>query len=142
MTTKKRVETVRILIATHSGLSHSPKLSDIVGELNRVLTATRVPKHNGWLLGLLHTTRALDTSLRELLIQKGWFNSETGLGGYLTNLEKRSVLTAAEHVRWRRSIADVRNKVMHTAGEMPTQLQSDAVLSEMEACLVIVLART
>lgn len=142
MTTKKRAETVRLLISTHATLSSSPAISDIVGELNRVVAVGKIPKHNGWLLGVLHTTRALDTSLRELLKQKGWYAAETGLGEYLKRLEANSVLTSAERMRWRKSIADVRNRLMHTAGAMPDQLQRDAVLAEMEACLTIVLGRT
>lgn len=142
MTTKKRVDTIRILISGHSSLRFSPELSAIIGELNRVTAASKIPKHNGWLLGVLHTTRALDTSLRELLKKKGWLQDETGLGGYLKKLESRSVLSSAERTKWVKSIANVRNRYMHTAGAMPTQLDSDAVLSEMDACLSIVLAKT
>lgn len=143
MTTKKRIDTVRILVSGHPSLSGSTKLSAIVGELNRVAAATKVPKHNGWLLGVLHTTRALDTTLNEVLAHKSWLHpKDVSLGGYLKRLQAQAVLTAAERARWQRSIVDNRNRFMHTAGAMPTQLENDAMLSEMEACLAIILGKT
>lgn len=132
-----------MLVSGHPSLIASPKLSDIVGEINRVSAATKVAKHNGWLLGVLHTTRVLDTTLRELLSYKHWLlSSDVSLGDYLKRLETHTVLTAAERISWRKSIVDKRNKYMHTAGAMPDQLENDAMLSEMEACITIVLGKT
>lgn len=143
MTTKKRIETVRVLVSGHPGLTGSPELTAIIGELNRVGAAAKVPKYNGWLLGVLHTTRALDTTLRELLRHKGWLDPlKQGLGAYFAALRNHSILTTGETDSWKRSIVDKRNRYMHVAGAMPSQLENDAILSEMEACLTIVLGRT
>jgi len=143
MSTKKRVDTVRILISTHPLLKNSPKLTDIVGELNRVHASTNTPQHNGWLLKLLHTTRALDTTLRELLIKKNWAPADKfSLGSYLHVLRKQNVLSQSETQSWTNSIVNPRNKYMHSAGAMPNQLEADAILGEMEACISVVLAKT
>jgi len=91
---------------------------------------------------MLHTTRALDTTLREVLAHKGWLEPKhTGLGSYLIEFKQMSVLTEGERSKWQGSIVDKRNKFMHTAGAIPTQLENDAIQSEMEACLTIILGR-
>ena len=143
MSSKNRVATLQIIISAHSSLSSSPKLTDILGELNRVTAAAKVPKHNGWLLGLLHTTRALDTTLREVVKDKGWLSPKyQSLGGYLNALQNNQIISPSECSQWRQSIVDRRNKYMHSAGAMPTQLETDAILSEMQACVAVVLAKT
>ena len=143
MSTKNRVDTIRILIGGHSSLSSSSKLTDIIGELNRVTAASKIPKHNGWLLGLLHTTRALDTTLREIVEGNGWLAPQhQSLGGYLHALETNNVITDNERSEWMRLIVEKRNVYMHRAGAMPTQLETDAMLSEMEACVAVVIAKT
>lgn len=143
MSTKKRVDTMRILVSSHASLHHSPKLSDIVGELNRVESVAKVPKHNGWLLSILHTTRALDTALREVLKHKSWLPAkEHSLGGYLKALETHNIVTPSERSNWTRLIVNRRNRYMHSAGAMPNQFETDIVLSEMQACLTVVLAKT
>lgn len=142
MSTKNRIDTVRLLVSTHPTLKTSPKLNDIVGELNRVVASEKTPKHNGWLLKLLHTTRALDTTLREVLIFKGWANANSySLGGYLMSLRNHTIIDQSEYLAWKNSIVNPRNKYMHSAGAMPNQLESNAVLSEMEACLTVILAK-
>ncbi|WDG18181.1 hypothetical protein [Microbacterium sp. Clip185] len=143
MSTKNRVDTVRLLISTHPTLKTSAKLADIVGELNRVTNSAKTPKHKGWLLKLLHTTRALDTTLREVLTHKGWANSQMySLGSYLRSFRDNNVISHAEVLAWTNSIVNPRNKFMHSAGAMPNQLESDSVLSEMESCLTVILANT
>lgn len=83
MSYKSRVDTLRILIDSHYTLSGSPKLSQIVEELNRITLSGRMPRHNGWLLAVLHTTRALDTTLSEIVRFKGWVARPPSLGRYL-----------------------------------------------------------
>jgi len=132
---------MRVLIGGHKALRNSPELIHIVGELNRVAASARIPKHNGWLLGLFHSTRALDTTLRVVVLYKGW-PASPGLGAYLRALRTNNVIGQKEFERWTRTIVKRRNRYMHRAGAMPTQFETDELLSEMHACVAIVLAKT
>lgn len=140
MTAKRRVETLRLLVGQDSALGSSPRLAALYGELNRVL-AVRTAKHDSrWLLSVLHTTRALDTSLSELLHTKGW-PAGSNLNDYLKILANHQVLFSAEVVAFRKDIVYKRNKYMHEAGATPNQLEADLILREMESCLAIVISR-
>jgi hypothetical protein len=142
MPNKRRIETLQVVVSSHSGLTNSLKLTQITGEFARILAAARVPKHNGWLLTVLHTTRALDTTLSELIKHKGWSTNDThSLGAYLKVLRTHNVLTNAERNQYQGEVADKRNKYMHEAGAMPQQLEASTILNEMHACLSLVLSR-
>lgn len=139
MSYKRRVDTLRILAGGNPILSRSNRLTAIYGELGRIATIRRRNAPDGWLLAVLHTTRALDTSLSELIDAKGWTNHR-GLGGYFRELEARGVLTSNQRQAFRNNLANKRNKYMHEAGAMPSNLEADYLLAEMHHCLVVVLA--
>ena len=46
-----------------------------------------------------------------------------------------------EKAGYETGIVKKRNKYMHEAGAMPDQLEADRILSEMHACLTVVLSR-
>ena len=140
MSAKKRVETLRLLLGQNSSLNRSPKLVALYAELNR-LQAVRSAKHDSrWLLSVLHTTRALDTSLSELLNAKGW-SAGSSLNDHLKVLASHHVLVSAEVQAFRKEIVYKRNKYMHEAGATPDQLEADRILREMESCLAVVISR-
>jgi hypothetical protein len=141
VSSKKRVDTLRILVDSHSTLSGSPRLTAITGEFTRIQGAGRVAKHNGWLLSVVYTTRALDTTLSEVLAHKGWRGSANSLGKYLAVLRTKGIVQQVEFDRFKSTITDQRNKYMHSAGAMPSQLEADKLLSEMQACLAAILGR-
>jgi hypothetical protein len=139
MTYKKRVETLRVLVGGNQALAGSARLSAIYGEFNLLAGSRRNQSSSGWLLCVLHTTRALDTSLAELLKAKNWQVQSHSIGAYLTELQKRSVLTHSERSLYQAQVGDKRNKYMHEAGAMPQKLEADHILSHMHACLESVL---
>jgi len=138
---RKRVDTLRILIDSHRTLVASPKLSLIVGELNRITARSRPTGGNGWLLAVLHTTRSLDTTLSEIVRFNNWTVTTPSLGSYLLIFLKNGILKNPEKQRYNTEIVKKRNKFMHEAGAMPTQIEADRILSEMHACLAVVLSR-
>jgi hypothetical protein len=131
---------MRIMINGHPVLYSSAALSAILGEINRIIDAEKVPRHNGWLLTVLHTARTLDTVLYELVHYKGW-GDKANIREYLLALERNHVISNVERQGYNRLIVHPRNKYMHDAGAMPSQLDAHKLLSEMEACLSIVLPR-
>ncbi len=52
----------------------------------------------------------------------------------------KGALSQGEKEAWMASIVNQRNKYMHAAGEMPDRVRADALLSEMHACLAVVLS--
>lgn len=87
---------------------------------------------------MLHSTRALDTSLKEYLASQGIPSSGPSLGSYLYALANHSILAIAklpksDQQRYQLKIVDERNRYMHQAGACPA---SDAeiriLLSEHE----------
>jgi hypothetical protein len=140
MAYKKRVETLRILISGHPTLMGSPRLDDIVTELNRLTASSRFPSRN-WLLTVLYTTRALDTTLFEAVRIKGWAQTPSNLGRYLRILEEKAILLLKEREHYQTKVVDERNKYMHQAGAMPTKIDADGILAEMHACVVRVLGQ-
>jgi hypothetical protein len=141
LTYKQRVDTLRILVDAHHIVRTSPKLSQIVGEMYRITASTKVPKNNGWLLSVLHTTRTLDTTLGEIVKYKGWIIQSPSLGRYLAALCNNGILSPPERNGYNDKIVQKRNMYMHEAGAMPNKLEADSILGEMHACLSIVLAR-
>ncbi|MGR6320779.1 hypothetical protein Q2K19_21880 [Micromonospora soli] len=134
--------TLRVLISGHPVLSSSPKLPHITGEVGRIAASGRIPKQNGWLLAVVHTTRALDTTLGEIVKIKGWANNNNhSLGGYLGLLHVNSILSQQEKDDYNKEIVWKRNMYMHEAGAMPSQLDADKILSGMHSCASTVLAR-
>ena len=64
--------------------------------MNRIIASTKLPKHNGWLLSVLHTTRTLDTTLSEIVASKGWLVGQPSLGRYLAILSSNGVIFSHE----------------------------------------------
>ena len=92
------------------------------------------------LLQILHSTRALDTSLAALIQAAGGPPSRS-LGSALVYLETSGIhgnhLLPALRRRYQTNIVENRNKYMHEAGLFPVNtLEIATLLSEMQACLV------
>jgi hypothetical protein len=141
MQEKKRIDTLRILIDGHRSLTGSAKLAIIMGELNRIPGVSGRSDANGRLLKVLHTTRFLDTTLNEVLRFKRWQITKPSLGSYITTFLNKGILRIPERQRFMADLVRKRNFFMHEAGAMPTQADADKVLSEMHACVAIILAR-
>lgn len=134
---------MRIIISSHSALTGSTRLGDITSELNRIYVSGRLPRRSGWLLAVLHTTRALDTTLSEILLFKGWNpnGQSRNLGSHLHKLKDNAVLTQTQRRHYQTKVVDERNKYMHQAGAIPGKVEADAILAEMDACITHVLGQ-
>ena len=142
MSYKKRVDTLRVIMSGSPYIQNSSRRNAIIGEVNRINGVSRAAKSNGWLLAVLHTTRALDTALAEIVDAKGWKTTKTvSLGGYIVALASNGILSPFERNEYQNDLVNKRNKYMHEAGAMPNQVEANAILGKMHACIVAVLAR-
>jgi len=138
---KDRLDTLRVLIGSCPYLYNSPRLADIYGEINRIASSDQVPRHNGWLLAVLHTTRTLDTVLSEIVRCKGWTAHTPNLNGYLVVLRNNGIVFSSEKRGYDLELVHVRNKYMHEAGAMPRLIDANKILNEMHACVMTIFSR-
>ena len=141
MVTENRLETLRMIVGSHPILAGDSRTGDIVQELKSVIGTNRIAGSDRWLLQVLHTTRALDTCLSRAVAQRGWTVATPSLGAYLVKLRAEGIIVEHQRNHWQTKLVQPRNTYMHSANKMPTQQQSKNLLSEMDACMSIVLAR-
>ena len=145
---RRRVETIRALVAGSVVARNAPMYGLIDQELQEVYNVVRVPQlHRRRLLQVLHTTRSLDSGLAEFVRYHQLPHPGRSLGQYLTALSRNNAhtllapLPGGARARYQVSIVNVRNRYMHEAGAFPaTDGEIMTLLSEMDACLVQVLS--
>lgn len=137
---EKRIETLRMIVGSHPILVNAPRTGDIGRELQRVIETKRIAGGDRWLLQVLHTTRALDTFLSQVVVQRGWTVTTPSLGAYLVKLKNKNVIVEHQRFHWQENIVRPRNRYMHSANQMPPQHMADNLLDEMDACMSIVIA--
>lgn len=142
---KRRVRFMQSLVAG-SPISRTVKHADVQAEFEEVLLARRVLKRSRKrLLQVLHSTRALDSTLKEFTDLHGCSPSSPALGRYLYALRNGNCtslgrISEQERDRYQTQIVDLRNRYMHEAGLMPANdSEVLTLLAEMEACLQRVL---
>ncbi len=124
-----------------SPVSGTGRHADIQAEFDEVLLARRVLKRpRKRLLQVLHSTRALDSTLKEFTKLHGCQPSSPSLGRYLYALKdgcaSLETISDQERQRYQAQIVQLRNKYMHEAGEMPADdSEVLTLLADMHACL-------
>lgn len=142
MSNKKQIDALQTLILG-STLNKKCKAECalINQEFDEVVRVEKVtPLSRSLLLQVLHSTRALDTTLQTFLIMHNCCTGNS-LGGYLYDLKNHKVLglgTISEKERnnFQTSIVNKRNKYMHKAGTFPiNEREVSVLLSQMRTCL-------
>jgi len=144
-THSQRIISMQTLIAG-SILSSSSSVGKIIKEFNEVTQASKIRRTDRkQLLQVLHSTRALDTSLKELIKLHGIKVKAQALGSYLYGFTNHTItglakLPANRRDHYQKKIVDIRNRYLHTSGAYPannTEIQN--LLSEMHNCLIDIL---
>lgn len=143
---RTRVQALQALLAG-SQLGSHPSCGTILGEFAEVSRAGRIRRQGRrQLLQVLHSTRALDTSLHELIAHHNLPRSGNSLGGYLVALCRHNVagvgrLPDTNRRHYQARIVGPRNRYMHEAGAFPdNDMEIQTLLAEMQTCLVEVLS--
>lgn len=144
---KSRVDTIRALLAGSNAISSHQKFSTICDEWDEIKTLSSVPNlRRRHLLAVLHSTRALDDSLKIFVAQLGLHPvPTTSLGKSLFAIQDAPAgLLAGSFTmrkRFQNSIVRQRNTYMHEAGKFPAgDYEIRVLLGEMEHCVSVVLA--
>lgn len=139
---KKEIETL-IGLMQISVIGECNDWDKIKQELKQVLLDDRIPYSNKRnLLQIVHTTRALDTSLRNFLDFYEITENANALGKYLLRLRNHNSdeiekITEPERLHYRKNIADIRNKYLHSAGKVVTNASEvNNLATEMRRLMV------
>lgn len=144
--TKKRINAIRALLRS-SIVAQSPEYRAIDAEFLDVVNVSKLrPENRRRLLQVLHSTRALDTTLKEYLRQSRInISDQKSLGAYLRLLSNPNrslpptLLPDRLKDRYQDLIVDERNRLMHKAGEFPgSEADVQKLLIEMNDCLTTV----
>jgi hypothetical protein len=142
----RRIQAIQTLLVG-SALSTSPSFAVINSEFAEVIRTKRVRQNRRrQLLGILHSTRALDSALKAFTTLHSITVHTSSLGGYLRALEIHtrpgmSQLPNAQRRQFQSNIVNVRNRYMHEAGAYPANdAEIQTLLSEMDNCLITILS--
>jgi len=146
-TSRRRIRTIQAIVAGCPAIGGAPIHTLIDTEFNEVHRARWVRiRDRRRLLQVLHSTRALDSSLKTFL---NYHNCPQGnsLGGYLWSLTRhqsatlRTRLSGTARHHFQQEIVDKRNRYMHEAGSYPgNAAEVENLLSEMQDCIATVVA--
>lgn len=143
---RNRILTLQALAASIPCIAAHSMSSAIQMEFRDVLRARRVRAQlRRRLLEVLHSSRALDTTLAAFVGHHGCFKGKPprSLGAYLIALEVHTLptlgkLSASQRRHFQSTIVDPRNRFMHEAGAFPVaDSELSILLSEMHTCLAV-----
>jgi hypothetical protein len=146
---KRRIRTIQAIVSSIpciAGHAKQQAIADEFGEVHLVRKIRRDTRRR--ILEVLHSTRALDTTLSAFVGHHGCLprggRTPSNLGAYLIALRDHTVsglssLNETQRSHFQKVIVRVRNAYMHEAGALP-QNDSDVhvLLAEMQACIAIV----
>ncbi|MGN6293916.1 MAG: hypothetical protein ACTHMV_14315 [Chitinophagaceae bacterium] len=140
-TQKNRIDTIIAIINSNVALS-SGNINKLKGEFRQVLEVDVIsPARRKNLLKVLHSTRALDSTLRAVLDHHGIRNSSHSIGKYLTQLATHNSsslgrLTQSERHKYQNTVANIRNLHLHSADSYPkNDSEVNDLISEMQALM-------
>ncbi|GJM16103.1 MAG: hypothetical protein DHS20C13_14300 [Thermodesulfobacteriota bacterium] len=144
---RRRIRAMQSLIAGTPCFSGQEPT--IINEYQDVYLCRRIRSNKRkLLLQLLHSTRALDTSLKNFVTYHNCNVNGNSLGSYLRSLIRphhhsslSGSLTRPQVDYFQDKIVNKRNHYVHEAGAFPSSdREIEILLNEMQNCLTIVLA--
>ncbi|TCC99983.1 hypothetical protein [Pedobacter psychroterrae] len=139
---KHKINTILTILSNNPTLT-TGRYPDIVEELKEALRVDRLnPTRRKNLMKVLHSMRALDSTLRAFLDYHGLRSDQHSIGDYIKRLYSHQGgalvgrLSAAEKETYLRNIADKRNKYLHSANRYPTgEMEVNDLIAEAHALI-------
>jgi hypothetical protein len=145
-TQKQRIATIIALINS-SAFNTISTINKIKAEFRQVIEVDSVtPPRRRNILKVLHSTRALDTTLKGFLDYYAIRNGEHSIGQYLVKLNNHphtslDKISRTEKDKYQLSIATKRNVHLHQADSYPAnESEVNEIISEMQALMSRVVA--
>lgn len=123
-TEKDRIQTIVAIINGHPSLT-AANINKLKAEFHEVISVHEVSKiRRRHILKILHSTRALDSTLKAILDHHRIRGGAHSLGQYLFQFRNHnsagvSKLTNSERAKYQDSIVKVRNEHLHNADSYP-----------------------
>ena len=138
---KNRINTIVALLNSNPNLSNG-NLNKVKAELRQVIDVHSItPTRRRNLMKVLHSTRALDSTLNAFVSFHHIKNNANSIGQYLVqltnhNLQHLATLSPSERSRYQHSIARLRNMHLHTADSYPANEQEvNTIIAEMQTLI-------
>lgn len=141
-TIDNRIDTITTLISSSIISRNGLARNIIIGEFQEIKRCKTVnPKSRKLILSVLHSTRALDSSLKEycssqgILLMRNHKRANT-LGQYLHQIKSSGKISDSKRRFYQKEIVDERNKYMHEAGLFPNDDNKVfTLISHMHTCI-------
>lgn len=140
-TQKNRIDTIIAIINSNTALT-SVNINKLKTEFKQVIAVDVIsPDKRKNILKILHSTRALDSTLKSILDHHHIRNGKHSIGQYITQLTIHNStslgkLSQSERSKFQTSIADVRNTHLHTADSYPqNDREVNELISEMQSLI-------
>lgn len=141
-TQKDRINTIIALVSSNYAVTHA-SLNKIKPEFKQVFKVDSInPPQRRNILKILHSTRALDSTLKSILDYHGIRNNSNSIGQYLWKFRRHTStaigkLSGAERKNYQVNIADKRNNYLHNADTYPrSESEVYEIISEMQALVL------
>lgn len=140
-TQQDRINTIIAIVNSTPSLT-SANINKLKTEFKQVINVDVItPPKRKHILKILHSTRALDSTLREILDYYGIRNGKSSIGQYIYQFKNHShstlgKLTQSERDKYQSIIADIRNIHLHNADSYPkNDGEVFQLISEMHALI-------
>lgn len=143
-TQEEIVETIISIVVSHP-ISATANIAALEAEYRQVIdVAILTPPQRKHILQILHSTRALDSTLRAILDHYSIRGDADALGKYLYKFRDHrnrhiSNICDATRMHYQTTIVQIRNLHLHNAGSYPNNdLDVYALIGEMNALLALI----
>ncbi len=140
-TQQDRINTIIAIINSNPCLNNA-NTNKLKTEFRQVLLVDAItPPKRKHILKILHSTRALDSTLKAILDHHLVRNGKYSIGQYITQFSIHTLptlgkLSPSEKAKYQREIADIRNTHLHNADSYPkNDSEVNQLISEMQALI-------
>jgi hypothetical protein len=140
-TQQDRINTIIAIVNSSPSLTNA-NVNKIKTEFKQVLDVdTITPSKRKHILKILHSTRALDSTLKAILDHYSIRNGKHSIGQYITQFTVHTLptlgkLSTSERSKYQKKIADIRNTHLHNADSYPrNDSEVFQLISEMQTLI-------
>ncbi len=140
-TQQDRINTIIAIINSTPSLT-TPNINKLKTKFRQVIDVERItPQRRKNILKILHSTRALDSTLKAILDHHRIRNGKHSIGQYIvqfTNHRSAALgnISVSERAKYQREIADIRNTHLHNADSYPrNDREVYQLISEMQSLI-------
>jgi len=140
-TQQDRINTIIAIVNSSPSLTNA-NINKLKTEFRQVIEVDAIaPPRRKHILKILHSTRALDSTLKAILDHYHIRNGKHSIGQYITQFTVHTnpalgKLSASERAKYQREIADIRNTHLHNADSYPrNDSEVFQLISEMQALI-------